>query len=454
MDFDFLFIGGYDYYPGFFEKIIPEIKKRGYIVGVISASYIDEMILPKKAIDYFNLERLSRNAEVNSQNYKQLSQIYCERYNILSMNEFVFTEHIFYHESQKNLTIRALKYFITIEEFFKHNSVKCFIQNLGSDVIRRVFRFFALKNNIPTITIGQSYFKDKLLLFTDEMNLDYDYTYTPYEKIPKNDIVEIKKYINKFIEEKKVFKYSFIKKDRLFDDLNKFILYLKNKQYYMICNAFRIRIKALKNNFERIISKSLYSNFDKNKKYIYYPLNAPADTEMSVRNPLFFHQEYLIEYISRCLPEGYLLYVKEHPNIDVSGELSYLQRKFFANKNNVRLLSPEINSHEIIKNAAAVIIVSSTVGFEAIHYLKPVVVLGNWSLRGKGPTIDVKDLNKLGEILKRAVSTKIKEEDVIAFLYSLKESSSEGSFFTENVDYTILADSLIKKATNMNIFQK
>jgi hypothetical protein len=56
---------------------------------------------------------------------------------------------------------------------------------------------------------------------------------------------------------------------------------------------------------------------------------------------------------------------------------------------NVRVVSPTWNSHDLIEQSRAVVVISSTVGLEALLHDKPVLTLGQPFYSGLGVTMDV-----------------------------------------------------------------
>ena len=66
-------------------------------------------------------------------------------------------------------------------------------------------------------------------------------------------------------------------------------------------------------------------------------------------------------------------------------------------RENVRLVSPYTSSHELIREAAAVIVISSTVGLEALLYGQPVLTMGQPFYSGYGVTLDVDSFRELRE---------------------------------------------------------
>ena len=100
-----------------------------------------------------------------------------------------------------------------------------------------------------------------------------------------------------------------------------------------------------------------------------------------------------VERIAACLPDGYQLAVKEHPNpihpipINWTRTISKIPR--------VVLVPTQVNAHDLIKGAAAIVTVSSDVGWEALAYGKPVVSLNRpwWGRRGlSADSLDWSDL--------------------------------------------------------------
>ena len=193
----------------------------------------------------------------------------------------------------------------------------------------------------------------------------------------------------------------------------------------------------------KLLSKKYYSRFNLQEKYIYFPLHQQNDSQITIRNPQFYNQEFLAQVIAQSLPQGYKLYVKAHPGNE---QLPISTIKYISKIPNVYLLNVDINSYDIIKNSQAVIIINSSVGFESLLCFKPVIVVGNWSLKGLGVTIDVSNLFNLRRAIKEAINTKVDKEKVKSLLFSLYNSMYEGSFNVAIPNLSAIADSLIKKS--------
>ena len=96
---------------------------------------------------------------------------------------------------------------------------------------------------------------------------------------------------------------------RLYEKIwEKYVLKYEEEFSYIYIH-FEKHFKAMKN---RILLKSQYQGIPK-EKFIYYPLHVPADIALTIRSPQFLDQIAFIEYLSRSLPLGYFLCIKEHP---------------------------------------------------------------------------------------------------------------------------------------------
>lgn len=139
-------------------------------------------------------------------------------------------------------------------------------------------------------------------------------------------------------------------------------------------NALRQRAVRLARNRA---SKSL-GYFDRpvpGEKYVLYPIHLQPEASTLVQAPYYLDQAALIADISKSLPVGYQLYVKEHVSNRGRRPLAFYKelRETFG----VRLLGPDEDTWTLIRDAAAVTVITGTVGWEGLIFGKPVVTFGN-----------------------------------------------------------------------------
>lgn len=107
---------------------------------------------------------------------------------------------------------------------------------------------------------------------------------------------------------------------------------------------------------------------------VYFPLHMQPEFTTDVRAPFCTNQTAIIENISKSVPLGYRVMVKEHPSMKGERPLRYYRE--LKALYNVRLLSPSVDSHELIQQSNAVLTITGSAAWEAILYEKPVVVFG------------------------------------------------------------------------------
>lgn len=155
------------------------------------------------------------------------------------------------------------------------------------------------------------------------------------------------------------------------------------------------------------------------RPFVYFPLHVQPEFTTDVRAPLFTNQIALIENISKSLPAGYELLGKEHPGM--KGERALAEYRALRKIFNVRLLSPSVDSHDLIRRSAAVLTITGSSAWEAILYKKPVIAFGPLYYGFSGLTYSCDGLADLPVILSEALNSFVPDHErllkfVAAFL--------------------------------------
>lgn len=175
---------------------------------------------------------------------------------------------------------------------------------------------------------------------------------------------------------------------------------------------------------ELVLKKAIEDKFDPKKPYLFFGLHLPTEATVTLRSLPYMTQISLIESISRVLPFGHYLYVREHP----------YHRKhfsaFFLNKLKklpcVRLISPEIPISEILKNCQGVLTYNSTTGIEALMYGKPVLSFAANVYHGLHQSaLYCDNLYQLGEKLTQLINTTVDIEQTYNYIFKMLRSSSK-----------------------------
>lgn len=133
-----------------------------------------------------------------------------------------------------------------------------------------------------------------------------------------------------------------------------------------------------------------YVNYDAKRKYVIYFLHFEPEAVISNYANQMDSQLIIIKMLSESLPQGWILYVKEHPDMykmntyQFDYYIIYSRRffnRYFVDKilelSNVKLIDYRIKSNQLIRNAQGVATVCGTVILEAVQYHKPLLLFAN-----------------------------------------------------------------------------
>ena len=330
-------------------------------------------------------------------------QLKCYRYNL---------RYIYDDNNNNNIYYTSLKFFLG---FFKNNDIDCVFSRImehGAISDSLIFEI-AKKNNIPTYILSMNtgfagkslasiiYYNKKTFIDVSTMkkndtnlnelldSLNGNYSSNKVAKLP------FSKMIKKFISKKdktlvSVFKW-------FYDYRIKY--YIKNIKYSLVKDLYKIReetslvemlkgrlyLNKLKRYYKRNSTKQIEGS-----KYIFYPLHMEPEAAILARATMN-SQLFIIEQISKMLPDGYFLYIKEHPDQFASVQLEkyfYKSLHYFRNIDfykrivtlkNVKLINLYVPSSILIDNASAIVSISGSALIESAVKKKPIIVWGNGS---------------------------------------------------------------------------
>lgn len=355
----------------------------------------------------------------------------------ISKNGFYNLRFFYYTQANAENSLNKEKYWIN-KSLLRGEIVKKILEKSGIEKVRICFTYPADEMSHNTFklfanAIGANTLFYTIPCFLDRIAFTTDSKGVWHPEINTLESDEVRKYISEFIDitlnEKPVvginspssydvnLKVSRIKKiiPYFFKLLSGNDIEIKKQFYQRKLEAKRITRTISANKFYKKLSDL------KNEKYFYFPLHFPEDSQLIVRGKPFMSQEFIVEVVSRYIPYPYKLVVKEHPHSRGFYNLKMLKK--IHDLHNVILLPPLTNSHFIIPNASAVIVINSTVGFEALLYRKPVITLEDSFYRGLGVTLDVNHLSDLEFIIPKALNWIVTDDMLKSFLLSLYNSS-------------------------------
>ena len=152
--------------------------------------------------------------------------------------------------------------------------------------------------------------------------------------------------------------------------------YVLERGNYILVSPLRAiagRIERLVKTF--VLDRRHFEQPRPGDRFVFFPLHYQPESSTLIWAPYYVDQIAAVENIAKTLPIDHVLYVKEHKASLGRRPLGYYQR--LRSIPNVRLIDPYCDSHDLIRECSAVCVLTSTVGWEAVLYEKPVVSLGD-----------------------------------------------------------------------------
>jgi len=408
----------------FFLKVKKEFEKYNLNIQL----FTEEPIQYFDLLDSEHIVVLPLKAEKNysvAENIQYLSSL-----GISNFRSLYFTEQKKKQYSEKKSIEITNQKINNCRSLYKNvDTAKYYLTFASDELIVNVFRVFAKQNNGKILYSRYSVMPERIFI---SKSRDF---ILPKQQI--NFTEEDKKWANDYIEnytQKKTILWANPedrnpKISQLFSNyflkifnVNKIIKLFANKRWRIAFFSLKVHTTRLINKY---LSNFLYSKNCKNQ-FIYFPLHFPIDSQLTNRALPFLNQSCVVETVSYYLPFQYTLLVKEHPL--ARGYSQYLDLKHIANLPNVKLVHPYKNSHDLIKKAKAIVVINSSVGYEALMYKKPVITLGKSFYRGHDLTIDIESLYHLKDAFDRVENFTVDKSRFIDFVCKIKANTFDIKF--------------------------
>jgi len=127
---------------------------------------------------------------------------------------------------------------------------------------------------------------------------------------------------------------------------------------------------------------NLTEDTDLEKSYIYVSLHYQPERTSSPEGETFANQFLMVEMLSKLVPQGWEVFVKEHPTQLMKHGAGERSRKtdFYddiANLDNVKMVPIDTSQFKLLDNSKAVATITGTSGWEAVLREKPSLVFGH-----------------------------------------------------------------------------
>lgn len=419
-------------------KDIPDIKI--YDSNEIAKQFTE--LLDSDVVDYDYLDYLEDNYThyLNLNNQIVSTQFFTRHYHW--RNYFSYCKY----EQQMNWLILNYQNIIRIVGDFKPDVI---LDCDSAELARCIMREVTYRENIPYITVDNSRV-DNYRLFSYNLCQSYSDVFKKkfIENFHKNEneLVDSVRYVNEYRNKEKIMaseyentitsSYDPPKIVDILKSLYGYILYfydqdfraknlkLKNSNKHLYNNSFEfikyiLRINLLR---RRLMKKNKYFfEPQKGEKYVYMPLHLIPESTTFTMSPLYINEMTIIEAISKCLPAGWWLYVKEHQAMLGERGLEFYKR---ANSlPNVKMV--QLNYYRDpkpwITNSQGVVTISGTSAYEAAMLGKKAIVFSDVPFSLIDNVIRVHSFEELPNIFKEFGPNEENIKSCAAYIETVKE---------------------------------
>lgn len=168
----------------------------------------------------------------------------------------------------------------------------------------------------------------------------------------------------------------------------------------------------------------LYDKYDPVVDFAFFPLHLEPEITTLLHAQFANDSVHAIKQFARSLPVGWLLYVKEHPQM-----VPFRPHSFYREIKkipNARLINPAIPGFDLIKNAKLITTINGTPGWEGLLLKKPVVTLADVFYNRLSFVKNCRSYEKLPEVVREQINNfKYNEEELLNYLAAIYQDTAE-----------------------------
>ena len=297
---------------------------------------------------------------------------------------------------------------------------------------------------VKILMLRQSYLRGQYMITSRSYLIDH----AEYDKKHNfGSLSEIQNYVKKYDATQQLFLYTKTFQNSKLKYLQSALKYLFSDNsnvkthftYYGRTKFAVLRITLIneikKKYREYFINKNLIRNIENKKPFIYFSLQSEPERALLIAGGLFTDQIKVITNIAKSLPNGYNLYVKEHPLMYLREWRSISYYKQIMGLSNVTLIHPSVKSDYIIKRSSLVVSINSTSALEAGFYNKPSITLSNQEFSYLPFVHQIKTLEELPDAIKTSLKKKVNISDLNDYLNLIESNSFKIDLFNLSYDF-------------------
>ncbi len=323
---------------------------------------------------------------------------------------------------------RTVRHVLALESVFDAVAPDVLIPEVGSETMRTAAQLISAQRHTDSILLFYTIFPKPLRLFVNTVNAPI-VDAGEVRDLDGDERREVEAFIASYIERGRPtvpYRRAVVTPGKLRDFARHVAVATAFERDNEYLRPSRFVTGLVRQRARAAASRRLYEPLeDGDRPFVYFPLHVTDDFKVKKVIPHCADQAYLIRLVADSLPQGVDLVLKEHP-VSI-GRNPVTMLRDLVRRANVRLVDPHTSSHELIRRSRAVVVISSTVGLEALLHGTPVLTMGRPFYSGYGVTRDVESFADLRRAVPEVLSFAPDRERILRFLHAAMRSTYAGA---------------------------
>jgi hypothetical protein len=322
---------------------------------------------------------------------------------------------------------RTVRHFLAMERIFDDCSPDVVVPEVGNETMRQAAHHIGVAREVPVLFLLYTIFPAPLRLYVDTLHAPI----VPQDAVralEPSEREEVETFIAGFTARGtpiRDYRVSRVTPATLRDFARHLAVAATQDRDNEYLRPQRFVVNWAKLTATARLARRLYEPVPFDRPFVYFPLHVTDDYKIKGIIPHCQDQASIAEQVADALPHRYDLVIKEHPMSIGRNGLGMLRR--LARRRDVVLVDPYTSSHELIRRSAAVAVISSTVGLEALLYSKPVLTLGQPFYGGFGVTVDVDSFREIPAQVPAVLAFRPDRERILSFLHAAMRACLPGA---------------------------
>jgi hypothetical protein len=397
----------------FYARAGAELERLGHQVAHVTYSRRGSQTLRRRGARTWCLVDAMR--ELAEANWDVEGERIVRQYGLPTLRDVWKTDWACDGRSDAENVERTARHFLALERIFNEYEPDVVVPEVGSETMRTAAHLVARERGATVLFLFYTIFPKPLRLYRDTMHAPI-VAPEGLRELEPDERAEVERFVAEFKSANRPirdYRAATVTPSKLRDfgrhvamraTVDRDNEYLVPGRYFT--NVIRERTRAT-------AARMLYQPLGE-RPFVYFPLHVVDDYKIKRVIPHCYDQASIIEQVADALPHGHELVLKEHPMSIGRNRLALLRQ--LKRIPNARLVKPHTSSHELMRRAEAVAVISSTVGLEALLHAKPVLTLGQPFYAGYGVTIDVDSFRDIREAVPQVLRFQPDGELIVRFL--------------------------------------